>query len=767
MHNQRLITIVAIFLGFFLLGVTGTAEAVAQEYTISGTITAAGRGVDGVGVAFFNGETTQYTWTSGGGHYAHVVWAGWTGTITPQDPCYSFTPASVSVGPVNTNLVQDFLASRYTLQVGGVISDGPPVYAGETLLNPIVGVQVAYPPYGITTTGPDGRYSFPVPCGSGVGVITPVRAGWSFEPASRVVEEPLYEDTDYFSFQGSESSTEYIISGRISDPSGRSSLNGVTVEFYDGISVVSTVTSGDGEYSHAFPLGWAGTVTPGMTGYSFTPVQATAGPLTDNETHNFVGNMVQITISGTVMTSRAEPVSGVTLTLSTGASAVSGSDGAFAIQVPFGWSGNLVPSLRGWAFNPVRRYYSEVVTDRTDQHFVARELPEQFTISGTITEDGQPLGGVSLNGLPGTPVTDGGGFYSVRVNADWSGTVTPAKTGFVFVPGERVYTEVNDDFTNQNYSGSTNPPPVVTFLRPTDGGFVSGLASVEISVSDNTGVDRVELWIDGEKVAEFFNLSAMAESVMSEESTYPPRSLMPFERLDGLGMRYRLVQRENGWTTLDRLGLKPGFDRLLADRLEMLGWSVSPFGVVRARTIHPETGEILHWRLRLPAEFPDAGDPRITLSWPETASGPWSAAFSCLYAWNTTAVVPGTHSLLARAYDIQGAAGEREISVGISTLAINLEAERAREYAWIVSREYASLRVNVDNPEGIPVDRYLVHRRTDNGSFLLIEELTAAEAGQDFTVVDDTIESGRVYTYRVIAVDAAGVALGASPDILL
>ena len=767
MHNQRLITIVAIFLGFFLLGVTGTAEAVAQEYTISGTITAAGRGVDGVGVAFFNGETTQYTWTSGGGHYAYVVWAGWTGTITPQDSCYSFTPSSVNVGPVNSNLVQDFLATRYTVQVGGVISDGPPAYAGETLVNPVVGVQVAYPPFGVTTTGPDGRYSFPVPCGSGVGVITPVKAGWSFEPGYIVVEEPVFEDTNTYSFQGTESSTEYTISGRITDPSGRTALNGVTMEFYDGISLVSTLTSGDGEYSHAFPLGWAGTVAPSMPGYTFTPVQATAGPLTDNEVHNFVGDRVQITISGTVMTPQAEPVFGVTLTLSTGASVVSGSDGGFSIQVPYGWSGNLVPSLSGWSFNPVRRYYSGVVTSQTDQHFVAREIPQQFTISGTVTRDGQPLAGVRITGLEGEPVTDAGGFYSARVNEGWDGTVAPVKTGNVFTPKQRTYTDVAGDLVNQNYSASTNPPPVVTFLSPTDGGFVSGLATVEISVSDNTGVDRVELWIDGEKVAEFFGLSYMAETAMSGENASPPQSLIPFERLDDLGMRYRLVRRESGWTTLDRLGVDPRVDRLLAARLQVLGWSVSPFGVVRALTMHPDSKEKLHWRLRLPADLPNGGDPRITMSWPEASAEPSSAVFTCLYSWNTAAAIPGTHSLLARAYDIQGGMGESQISVGISTLEVNLEAERAREYAWIVSREYANLHITVDNPESIPVATYQVSRRTDNGSFLLINEVAANTSGSDFTLVDSTIESGHVYTYRVTAVDAEGVPIGSSRDVTI
>ena len=60
-----------------------------------------------------------------------------------------------------------------------------------------------------------------------------------------------------------------------------------------------------------------------------------------------------------------------------------------------------------------------------------------YLISGMV---GVP--GVTLKGLPGDPTSDQRGFYSVQVEQGWSGTVTPAKEGYVFEPETRVYSSI-------------------------------------------------------------------------------------------------------------------------------------------------------------------------------------------------------------------------------------------------------------------------------------------------------------------------------------
>jgi len=68
------------------------------------------------------------------------------------------------------------------------------------------------------------------------------------------------------------------------------------------------------------------------------------------------------------------------------------------------------------------------------------------------------MGGVFIKGLPGDLVTDERGYYSVTVDYGWSGTVAPTKEGYSFVPASKIYTKVNFDRANENYT-----PKMITY----------------------------------------------------------------------------------------------------------------------------------------------------------------------------------------------------------------------------------------------------------------------------------------------------------------
>jgi uncharacterized repeat protein (TIGR03803 family) len=74
------------------------------------------------------------------------------------------------------------------------------------------------------------------------------------------------------------------------------------------------------------------------------------------------------------------------------------------------------------------------------------------TISGTVKMGGSPLPDVVMDGLPGNPVTNASGQYTAIVSSGWSGTVTPTKSGCVFSPPWRSYTNVLVHQLNQDYS---------------------------------------------------------------------------------------------------------------------------------------------------------------------------------------------------------------------------------------------------------------------------------------------------------------------------
>ena len=77
-----------------------------------------------------------------------------------------------------------------------------------------------------------------------------------------------------------------------------------------------------------------------------------------------------------------------------------------------------------------------------------------YTISGRITFEGNPLAGVVLTDLPGSPTTNSSGGYAAVVPEAWAGTVTPTLAGYVFDPIDRVYTGVSSNFSGQDYTAT-------------------------------------------------------------------------------------------------------------------------------------------------------------------------------------------------------------------------------------------------------------------------------------------------------------------------
>ena len=72
-----------------------------------------------------------------------------------------------------------------------------------------------------------------------------------------------------------------------------------------------------------------------------------------------------------------------------------------------------------------------------------------FTISGQLG-----LPGVTMQGLPGAPLTDENGCYSARVPNGWSGTVRPVKKGYSFTPPMLRYDDVTQDCVYNDYRAS-------------------------------------------------------------------------------------------------------------------------------------------------------------------------------------------------------------------------------------------------------------------------------------------------------------------------
>ncbi len=139
-------------------------------------------------------------------------------------------------------------------------------------------------------------------------------------------------------------------------------------------------------------------------------------------------------------------VNGATITY-TGGSTVSDRNGDYTFTVPSGWSGTVTPTKAGYLFSPPSSTYGEVVADQSDQDYTAG--PVKYTISGNAG-----VAVVTINYTGGTTTSGSTGDYSFKVPEGWSGTVTPSKSGYTFLPASRSYENVTSDRPDQDYGAT-------------------------------------------------------------------------------------------------------------------------------------------------------------------------------------------------------------------------------------------------------------------------------------------------------------------------
>ncbi len=257
---------------------------------------------------------------------------------------------------------------------------------------------------------------------------------------------------------GADSKTGHLIWGAVGIP-------GVTLQGLPG----APVSDETGRYRAHVPPGWSGTVTPTKQGYQFDPpCKRYSAVEKDYLNEDFRPGILTYTISGSV------GLAGVALK-GLPRNVVTDQEGKYKVTVEYGWAGTVTPVKEGYAFEPERREYSPLTESCLNEDYVVRVLT--FRISGNAA-----LPGVVLQGLPGDPVTDAEGNYSVEVPYGWMGKVTPALGGtqVQFHPPSREYPKVTADLSRQDYMpagaslrgvspyGAVTPNIVVIPTRETD-----------------------------------------------------------------------------------------------------------------------------------------------------------------------------------------------------------------------------------------------------------------------------------------------------------
>ena len=250
--------------------------------------------------------------------------------------------------------------------------------------------------------------------------------------------------------------------------SGTTGVEGVTLSYFDGADK-TVISDSNGDYVISIVANsWSGTVRPFKPGYRFWPTTRSYSNITGSVSNSDYTAERLFTISGNAGAAGAI----LSYTDGTAKSVTADSNGIYSIQVPENWTGMVAPYKSHYRFTPANITFSNVRADQPNQDFTAQRV---VFISGSTGISGVTLS--YTDGIPKTVTSGSGGNYWIEVRENWSGTIIPSKTGFIFTPSSRAYSDMVDDRLSENYTWS----PIVTSVNDSGAGSLRQAISNAIS----------------------------------------------------------------------------------------------------------------------------------------------------------------------------------------------------------------------------------------------------------------------------------------------
>ena len=252
-----------------------------------------------------------------------------------------------------------------------------------------------------------------------------------------------------------------IISGFVTEPDPNYPVPDV---FIGTDAEPNAFSDHNGFYQLIVDYGWSGTLTPSRAGYTFEPNSITYNNITGDPNDNFIATLDTFIISGYALDAEAfSPLPDVQVIPDNNGgpftnryysgSDVTDANGFYEVLVDYNFSGDVIPSKVGYAFEPNGLTYSNVMNDIAEPNDYVGTLLT-YIISGYVKNPCEvPIQDVLVQAGSGgsADITDPNGYYEVWVDYNWSGIVTPSKQHYTFEPNMIGYTSVLSDWIGQDY----------------------------------------------------------------------------------------------------------------------------------------------------------------------------------------------------------------------------------------------------------------------------------------------------------------------------
>lgn len=437
--------------------------------------------------------------TDSGGNYSFTGLPNNVYTLTPSLTGFRFTPNSATFNLNNFNASGfNFIATALnappvpdTFVISGRITNESNI--------PISGATVALggAASGSIVTDANGNYRFSG-LANGSYTVTPGLTDFIFVPQIRniTIENSDARAINFIAIPAAQMS--FSISGTITDAGG-AALAGVAVALSER-SIATTITDADGKYEFAGLPNGRYTITPELTGRTFSPTSQTVAIENANITSiDFTGTLIAQTfsISGNIADASQADTAGVTLTLNGDASATTQTDaqGNYSFTGLANGNYTVTPSMAGFTFTPSSQGVMVNGADITGIDFVAVPPVQVFDISGNISEAGVGnLSGVTVTlsgATTASATTDVAGNYSFSGLESGSYSVTPGLADYTFSPASQEVTLDNANVNNIDFVAS--PVPAATFslsgqITESPGAAVSGVTLILSGDANSTTV---------------------------------------------------------------------------------------------------------------------------------------------------------------------------------------------------------------------------------------------------------------------------------------